>query len=465
VSDRAYETGGERTVGSSPRSIAVLRRFGWGLGDQLLSSLTNFVLGALVARAVSPSEFGAFSLAYATFTLALGATRAVVGEALVVRYSSVEEREWRAGVRLAGGSALTLGSVIGLGCLVAGQLISGPLTNVLLILGISLPGLVLQDAWRYAFFAAGRGSAAFVSDLVWGLLMLLGFVVLQATASTTVSWFTFTWAAAGCAALLVELILARVIPGPPRSIVTWLRRQRDLSPRFTAEFALSSGVANIIVFGIGSVAGLAAVGQLRAGQIALGPLNVLFVGAALVTVPEGVRLLNESASHLVHASRWISGLVAVAAALWGVAVFLLPTSIGELILGANWQGANAIVVPLTIGAVCYGLAFGPTVGLRSLAAARRSLRALRHARPRARGRRRRGRHGCRVGVRGRRVRSAPKLLVAVHPGDPRARPDGCAYRLRTARRRSAILHRTHGWRRFRNRPYQRTCGRVAGGGS
>jgi O-antigen/teichoic acid export membrane protein len=353
----------------------VIRRFGWGLGDQLLSSFTNFMLGALIARAVSPRDFGAFSLAYATYTLSLGATRAVVSEPLVVRFSSVAEAVWRDGLRMAGGTAMTAGVAIGVGCIIAGSVIGGLLGTVLTILGIALPALLVQDTWRYAFFAAGRGSAAFVNDAVWTIVLFSAFAGLAAVGSATVNWLTAAWAAGGCVAACVGLLQSRALPAGPRSVVRWLSRQRDLVPRFAAEFALSSGASNLIIFGVGAIAGLGAVGQLRAGQIALGPLNVLFVGSAMATVPEGVRLLQQSTEHLAHASRWISLVLGASAFLWGVVLFVLPTELGEIALGSNWHGAREIVVPLSIGAIAYGLAFGAKTGLRALAAAKRSLRA------------------------------------------------------------------------------------------
>ena len=41
------------------------RRFGWGLADQAVSSLTNFAVSLYVARSLGAVQFGAFSLAYA----------------------------------------------------------------------------------------------------------------------------------------------------------------------------------------------------------------------------------------------------------------------------------------------------------------------------------------------------------------------------------------------------------------
>jgi hypothetical protein len=69
-----------------------VRRLGWGLADQALSSLTNFALAVLVARAVSTSALGAFGLSFTTYTITLGATRALCSEPLTVRYSATPVR-------------------------------------------------------------------------------------------------------------------------------------------------------------------------------------------------------------------------------------------------------------------------------------------------------------------------------------------------------------------------------------
>ncbi len=69
-------------------------------------------------------------------------------------------------------------------------------------------------------------------------------------------------------------------PSSPADAWRWLKRQRDLAPRFFTEFAVSIGAANLTFFAIGALARLAALGQVRAGQIALGPLNELGSGQA-----------------------------------------------------------------------------------------------------------------------------------------------------------------------------------------
>jgi cation transport ATPase len=102
---------------------------------------------------------------------------------------------------------------------------------------------------------------------------------------------------------------------------------------------------------------------------------VLFGGAGLVATPEGVRLLQESPRRLLRWCRWMSVALASAPLAWAAVLLLLPAGVGEFLLGANWEGARSLLVPLSIGAATSGAVFGAYAGLRSLAAAKRSLRA------------------------------------------------------------------------------------------
>ena len=60
---------------------------GWGFADQAMSSLSNFGVGLVAARASTSEQFGAFSVAFATSVIGVGIARALVSEVYSVRYS------------------------------------------------------------------------------------------------------------------------------------------------------------------------------------------------------------------------------------------------------------------------------------------------------------------------------------------------------------------------------------------
>lgn len=357
-----------RRIGSA------ISRVGWGVADQGLSSLTNFTLGVAVARSLDPSEFGAFSIAFGVYTLGLGIARALSSEPLMVRYSGVPSTEWHDGARAATGTAICVGALTGIACLGTALVTHGALASALMALGFTMPGLLLQDTWRFAFFSADRGSAAFINDLVWGLVLLSSIALLLFAGHPSVFWLVLVWGASGSVASLVGILQARILPIPSLA-ATWFRAQRDLIPRFTAEFGVTTLVAQVTVIGIGVLAGLAEVGAIRAAQILLGPLSVIYLGVSLAGLPQAIRALQDSKTRLRRACMVWATQLAVCALAAGVFASMLPDWVGRMLLGTNWSLAQEVVLPLSVSMAGSGVIMGAGIGLRALAAAKMSLRA------------------------------------------------------------------------------------------
>ncbi|HEX6207136.1 MAG TPA: hypothetical protein VF058_02145 [Actinomycetota bacterium] len=344
------------------------------MADQALSSLTNFVIGFLAARGLSQSEFGAFAVVFAVFLIGLGVTRAINSEPFVIRYSAVSADRWRHGATWATGTALAVGALGGVACLVAGIIAGGALGSGLVAVGVALPGLMLQDTWRFTFFAARRGRSAFTNDAAWVLALAAGVALLAVADSWSVGSLVLAWGGAGTLAGVIGILQAGVVPTPNRSL-DWLRDQRDLAPRFLGEFTVTTLVSQITVFGLGILAGLADVGALRAGTLLLGPLNVLFLGVGIVAVPEGVRALVSAKEKLLRVCRRLSITLASFALAFGTAMWLLPDRIGVALIRENWHAGHSVIIPLTLVVAFSGILLGAGIGLRSLAAAKLSFRA------------------------------------------------------------------------------------------
>lgn len=355
--------------------LVTVRRLGWGIADQALSSLTNFALALVVARSVSPRELGAFALVFATYTLGLGATRSLVTDALLIRASGGEVEDWRASsagatwLCLTGACAAAAVVVVPVALVVGGTVGSG-----LLALAVTLPGLLLQDAWRYVFFSGGLGSRAFVNDLAWAAALLPALVVLVATDRESVGWFVLAWGAAGSAAGVLGMAQAGFLPKPatPRS---WWRRHRDLSSRLFGEFVAWHAATQLSLYGVAAIAGVPAVGSIRAAEVAFGPVNVLQTGMGLVAVPEGVRAVERSPARLRALVAAVAALVGGSALVVGGLLLAAPDGVGRAILKQNWPGARSILAVWMIVRIASGVVAAAGVGLRSLAAAGRSLRA------------------------------------------------------------------------------------------
>ncbi|MFB7836398.1 hypothetical protein [Streptomyces sp. NPDC056056] len=350
---------------------AMAGRLSWGLADQAASSATNFVVGIYVARSLGLAAFGVFSLAWVTFGVVLGISRGLATDPLMVRFSGVPEASWRGAVARSSGTALGVGGVVGAVCLALGLGIGGSVGSAFACLGVVLPGLLLQDAWRFSFFAAGAGRKAFVNDLVMGAALVPAMVVAARVGS--VGAFVLAWGASAAVAAAYGHLQSGIRPRPAGARA-WTREQRDLGYRYLVENVGVSGAGQLRAYGLGAIVGVSAVGVIRGAELLLGPFLAVLMGLSLVTVAEAARVLRQAPHRLRAFCLLLGGGQAAAALLWGAALLLVPDRLGEFVLGGVWQAASGLIVPAVLGVAAASLGTGAAAGLRALAAARRSLR-------------------------------------------------------------------------------------------
>jgi len=351
------------------------RRLTWGISDQAMGTLTNFLLTIYIAKTLGAAQFGAFSLAYVTYGFALNASRGLSIEPLLIRFSGTDVATWRRKTAGCTGTALLVGIVTGGCALVVGAAAGGATGQAFLALGLTLPGLLLQDSWRYAFFALGRGYHAFVNDALWAVIQVPLLVILKMSGHANVFWFVLAWGAGAAAGAVVGAVQARVVPSLVHA-KDWLVRHRDLGPRYLAENTGGNAADTLRSYSTSSILGLAAVGYIQAANTLMGPFRVIFYGMGMLTIPEAARLLRDSPRRLPLFCAAVSIGLASLALMWGLVLFVaLPLGLGHLMLGKLWRPTYPLVLPtaLYVTAGCAGI--GGSIGLHALGAARRSLRA------------------------------------------------------------------------------------------
>ncbi|GHF81173.1 hypothetical protein ACFFSH_14980 [Streptomyces filamentosus] len=359
-----------RPAGSARRALA--GRLSWGLADQAASSISNFAVGIYVARSLGLTAFGLFSLAWVTYGVVLNVSRGLATDPLVVRFSGVPDADWRPAAARASGTALGVGAALGAASLAAGLALGGALGTAFACLGVVLPGLLLQDAWRFAFFAAGDGRKAFVNDVVWAVALVPALVAAARVGG--VPAFLLAWGGSAAVAAAYGCVQSGVRPRPGGARA-WLRDHRDLGSRYLVENVTNSGASQLRAYGLGAIVGVGAVGVVRGAELLLGPFLAVLMGLSLVTVAEAARVLRRAPHRLGTFCLLLGGGQAVAALLWGGALLLVPDAAGAFVLGDVWSGASGLVVPVTVGVAAAGLGTGAAAGLRALGAARRSLRS------------------------------------------------------------------------------------------
>ena len=347
------------------------RRLAWGFVDQALSSLTNLLAAVYAARFLTPIGFGAFGIGFALYLMALGVSRGFTSEVVVLHSGSEEEMPFRTAARNASGACLAIALVVT--ALLSLFSVIGPasLTSVTAMLSLLMPGLLLQDLWRYVLTMRGNTRSAAMNDLVWFIGMVTALAVLR---PNTPSVVVLCWGGPTILCAAVGIFQAHCLPSI-RNAYSWVSDNRGIGSKYTLEFLLTAANGAVLTLTSGWFLGLRDVGGLRGAMVLLGPLNFLYLGLALQAIPILIRRTKSAGSPAAFALAKVMSLaLMVVHGGWVMAVFLIPARTGERLLGPSWATAHDLVLWLGLYYFATAASAGALFVLRSRGDALGSLR-------------------------------------------------------------------------------------------
>jgi hypothetical protein len=333
------------------------------LGDQVLSGLSNFLTVALVARSATPEEFGHFSLVYALLLIALGLLRGLWGTRLSLSASHGVALERARGLLGATALVTPLLVVVLLGLSLA--LTGLDAVAIALLIALALPIVVAQDLCRYAAVAAGRPGVAFASDLVWVLVVVAGYAARPSMGGALLTWV-------GAAALALGLALALLRIRPSLAAGRAALRERHRTGEVAALGSVAVAAAGWVGLGLATLSlGAAAAGALRGASTVMAPVNTLFAFVGLALLP----LVHRAPAHRQpRLTVQLSAALAAAVVAWGALLLVVPDAVGELLLGASWPSARAVLPWTTVEYAALAVTLGGLLGLQARQASRVLLR-------------------------------------------------------------------------------------------
>jgi O-antigen/teichoic acid export membrane protein len=182
------------------------------MADQGLFTASNFLVSILLARWLSPQDYGAFAVAYAVFWLVGVVHNALLTEPMLVFGSDKHKGRFTRylGVLIYGhvGFGVACALLLLLGGLVAGLMGSRALSLSLLALAGASPFMLLQVLMRRACYVTFRPHLAASGGALYMFLMLGGaYLLYQAGKLSAVTAFGLM----GLSGLAVGLLLAAVL--------------------------------------------------------------------------------------------------------------------------------------------------------------------------------------------------------------------------------------------------------------
>jgi O-antigen/teichoic acid export membrane protein len=330
----------------------------YGVLDQGVFSLVNLGLNIAVAATSSTETFGALGLVLALYLLETG----LVYGGIVEPYSVSAPVKGDDATRHAVAASVVLGLVLAGAHLLVAAVASGTLAAFLLAYALATPGLLVQSSARGLLVGLGRTRLAFQSNLVWAAVQVgLSIVALQAGSSTGIF---LAWAAGGWASAAYCLWCLRTGP----HVVgwrSWFRGRTRVAASWAGDYLAQHGMAQVMVFSLGAVAGLGAVSSYRGALQLTGPATVVVGGLRQVILPGAARRARAGDGSLERA---ITGAAVAFPAVTLVLVapfLLLPPDAGAAMLGESWEGARAVLPWILLMRMANTAVTALSVGLRA----------------------------------------------------------------------------------------------------
>lgn len=354
--------------------LLLIRRLGqvnWGLADQAIVSGCNFATTLLLARALGVEEFGRFTLAWMVVLFAGHLQQALILAPMMSIGPKQDEAAapaYLASVAVQVVLFILLSSAaIGLAVIVLDRFRADfGAATLLLPLVVASAANQGHSFLRQHFFAAGRPVAALATDSVRYLSQAI--LLLLATASGADSALAL-WLLAATA--LASIAAGGRSVGPMAWNATMLRytaRRHWRSARWLVGAHAAGWLgANAFLLSAGALLGTAAVGSLRAAQVVLGMVQVVYFGVLAVAPAEASRVyLQGGVSGLTTYLRRTATLGGAASCLIILAVLVDPQWWLRLLFGPDYAIDRSIIIGLGLLQILWFVGLPPAIGLRTL---------------------------------------------------------------------------------------------------
>jgi O-antigen/teichoic acid export membrane protein len=265
--------------------------------------------------------------------------------------------------RKAAGGSVAVGLVAAVGLLITAGIVDAE-EGQYAAMALAVPFLLYLDAVRHFSFARARPQMAAAADGLWLGLQLTGTVVALATGNDSPVVLISIWGLSGAVAGISAGLRLSYLPMTGGS-VAWLKSNASLCRKLVVEFAANSGSYYALLYGLAFVAGLDALGALRAAHTFIGPVIVLLLGANSLGVPEGVRMRNDP-SALVRFTSLIAAALATVSLAWGLGIYYALPWLGPRLFTETWAAARPLIPLLSLFAAGAGISVGLTSGLRAV---------------------------------------------------------------------------------------------------
>lgn len=349
------------------------RRGGISLVDQAVHGGTNFLINIILARWLSPNEYGAFAVAYTIFLLIGAIHTSVMIEPMMVYGAKKYIETFRGYI-----GSLLLGhgifSVLVSFILIVSSLAflafdSNELSDAFLGLAIASPFILLQWMIRRSFYVVSRSAWALAGSCMYFILNALAIFLLFQKASLTPYW---AFLSMGLIGLLVSVCQLRILKPEfkwtgPLSLYSIFHDHKEFGAWNIVGTIIKWASTGILTIMVSAFLGLKAAGVLSVVRTLFRPLDLMLNAVSLVALPVLSSVQGENASvERRKKMRDLLWLVSGTVTLYGILLSSFSEFILHYLYKGLYDGHRHLFVLISLSFVASSFVFVFTLGLKSI---------------------------------------------------------------------------------------------------
>lgn len=344
----------------------VERRIALTFLDQVISSVSNFVPGVVLARLAGAAQFGDYMLAFLVWVVVVGVHRSVVTEPLmIINRPGPEGRVLVAdGVTADLLVASCLSAAVGIGGVLV-FLTGGNFGLVMLALSPWVIPLLLQDYWRAMAFREGRPELAVVSDGAFAATQTAAIGAFVAIGWHAPAHMIAAWGIGGCAGAVLGFRWFPRGSSPRRGwrLLSVLRPQSQwMAADFVTAFAAQQGYLAVAAL----LLARAEYGGFRAALGLMGPTIVVLHAAANIGLPEASRRVAVSeAAAFRRVGRLVSAGTFSCIGLYGAVIAVAGGDLLRILYGPEFVRFGDLAILAAVQYSIASLLFGQEIVLKA----------------------------------------------------------------------------------------------------
>ncbi len=258
----------------------------FGISDQAVFSGANFLVNFLLARWLTESDYGAFSIAFSAFLFFAGIPSSVIWEPMAVFGAHRDESLGRyLGRQLQYQIIFTSISAVVLA--LASAFLEAEIRQTFILASLSMPFILLVWFFRQACYIQAQTRLAFFVSLTYTVLYVGSLIVLRSAGVLYSGIIYLGMAFAGLGASMVGSRVLRISWTQRRAADENILADNWRYGKFILLASFASGISSFLYLPLlGIWLGLAEAGAYRAMQNLILPLQQMMIAVALILLPQ-----------------------------------------------------------------------------------------------------------------------------------------------------------------------------------